>query len=70
MAKSQSEVNYRLGSETESCAGCEFFQPPESCLQVSGIVAPDGLCDLFISKAAAAGPDVASLENMLFGGGL
>ena len=75
MAKSQSEVNYREGTPEESCAGCAFFEPPEACTQVEGVVAPGGLCDLFtpgVGAEAVAPPPgpPGSLESLLFGGGL
>lgn len=74
MAKAQSEVNYREGTPTESCAGCAFFEPPEACAQVEGVVAPGGLCDLYTPGAEAApiAPPAppGGLESLLFGGGL
>ncbi len=70
--KTQTAVNYRQGTPEQSCAGCEFFQDPESCSQVSGTISAGGLCDLWSGQGAgvAAGPDMAMLEQMMFGGGL
>lgn len=70
--KKQTEVGYRQGTEEESCATCEFFEPPESCVQVDGTISAGALCDLYTPKGAgeSAPMDQASLESMLFGGGV
>lgn len=71
--KEQAEVGYRQGTAEESCAMCEFFEPPESCTQVKGTISSAGLCDLFMPKGQGqeqGTPDMAGLESMLFGGGL
>ena len=69
--KKQSAVNYREGSELESCGTCSFFEGPESCTQVSGVVSSAGLCDLYLPlEQQTAAPDPAMLEQMLLGGGL
>jgi hypothetical protein len=70
--KEQSAVNYRPGTEVESCGKCAFFSPPEKCAQVKGEISSGALCDLYTPAGAQtdvppAGP---SLEDMLLGGGL
>lgn len=67
--KKQTDVGYRQGTAEESCAKCEFFVSPESCTQVEGTISSAGLSDLFMPKGQA-GPDMAGLESMLFGGGM
>lgn len=36
----------------QSCAACANFQPPSTCVVVSGAVAPNGWCKLFKAKGS------------------
>ncbi len=65
--KTQKAVNYREGTPEGSCAACVNFVDPESCTQVQGTIGAGGLCDLFTPPQQT---DTASLEQMLFGGGM
>ncbi len=63
----QTEVNYRKGDEEVSCSSCEYFKE-DSCEKVSGVIAPQGLCDLFtLAKGRTSGSQESGISSLLFG---
>lgn len=63
----KTEVNYRPAETPErSCAVCVNFIAPDSCKEVSGLIDPTSVSDLFQPQEATAPVDI---EAMLFGGG-
>lgn len=49
-AITKKQVNYRKGDDTMACSGCTHFLAPDKCDSVSGIIAPNAVCDLFEAK--------------------
>jgi len=48
---SKEQAGYRTSPNgSQSCAMCKNFKPPSACNVVSGDVAPQGWCKLFVAK--------------------
>jgi hypothetical protein len=48
---SQSAAKYQGTPKGEQrCDGCALFQAPDGCKSVSGTIAPEGWCKLFVPK--------------------
>lgn len=60
----KNEANYRKGTDLESCATCKNFLPPNACKLVDGVIAPNGLSDMYESADASSQTDLVS---QLFG---
>jgi len=48
------EANYRLGSGSERCGSCRFFESPAGCSKVAGLIRPIDVCDLFEPRSSRA----------------
>ena len=44
---SQKTANYRPAEGPQTCGACAFFQPNNSCSQVTGVIQPNYTCDLY-----------------------
>lgn len=48
---SQSAAKYQATPKGDQrCDGCALFQAPDACKSVSGTIAPEGWCKLFVPK--------------------
>ena len=53
-AVSKDQAGYKdTPNGSQSCAMCKNFKAPNACMVVSGSVAPQGWCKLFVAKSAA-----------------
>jgi hypothetical protein len=44
-------VNYApVSNDSTRCDGCKHFQPPDSCEDVMGEIAPGGWCKLWVKR--------------------
>jgi hypothetical protein len=44
------QVNYRTGSQSKHCGACQFFRGPNGCSAVTGTIASNGTCDLYVAR--------------------
>lgn len=69
-------VEYRPGAPGQDCVSCQFFEEPESCAKVTGLIYRSGVCNLWEPETGKedsdpdlVGIDQEGLDNFLFGGG-